>query len=388
MNIIIISYIYPKKENPSQGIFIHALARYMVKEGNSVEIITTRSYGDKKFETWDNVKSHRVASINHPKGIAGLLFIIGTIVALLRLSRKKKVDLVLGGFLGSSTIVAGLLLKLINLKFIVISWGTKWELPKKSWFHNMLIRLAASFPEKIICNSKRTKELLSQNIDKNKLHVIISGMDSEYLTPSKTAAEFRKQTKVGNKKVVLTVSNLVHKKGIDVIIRAIGNVSKKYPNMIHLIVGDGYDRQKFENMVKKLNLSKYIRFEGNLNHISYRQRGKELANYYNMCDIFVLMSSDSKGEIESLGIVYLEASYFGKPVIGGISGGTGDAVEHGKIGYLIDSKDQNALERKLLLLLKDGKLRKKLGNAGRKRIIDEFLWENKIKEILEFCKVK
>tara|TARA_Y100000310_G_C20698261_1_gene827256 strand:+ start:1258 stop:2418 length:1161 start_codon:yes stop_codon:yes gene_type:complete len=386
MNIAIISYIYPKKINHSQGVFIHQQARCIAKEGHTVHVITTRSHGDKKFETWDNVNIHRVASIDYLKPIAGLLFLINTLTKIFELHKKKKVDVVIGGFMGITTIATGLFLKLINKRFFAISYGTKWELPKKNWISNLIIRSALYFPEKIICVSRKTKELVGRNTDLKKLYVVNNGADSEYLVPSKSKSEFRKQLGVRGKLVILTVSNLVNKKGIDIIIKSISKVSKEYQNFIYLIVGKGYHEDKFKNLVKKLKLEKYIRFEGNLENFGFRERCKELANYYNICDIFTLMSHDAGGEIESLGLVYIEASYFGIPVVGGISGGTRDSIIGGETGYLIDSKDQVKLENTLLSLLKNKKLREKLGNAGRKRILREKLAVHNAKEILEIIK--
>jgi glycosyltransferase involved in cell wall biosynthesis len=376
MNILKISYIYPKKINPSQGIFVHQQAKYLVKAGNNVDIITTRSKGDKKYEVWDNVKIHRVASIDHIKFVAGFLFIFGTIIKFLEINKKTNINLVIGEFLGSVTIVIGLLLKVLKKKFVVISHGTKWEI-SKNWISKILIKLALVFPEKIFCVSKKTKELLSINTNLKKLHVINDGMDPEYLKPSISTSQFRK--KFGNKKIILSVSNLVYKKGLEFIIEAVVSLHKKYPNFVYLMVGEGYQRQTFEKMVKDLKAQGFIKIVG-------RKVGRDLANYYNACDLFVLMSRTFRGEIESFGIVYLEAAYFGKPVIGGLSGGTSDAVENGKTGLLINPKDTEKLEKTILLMLKNTKLRNKLGAAGKKRVLKSFLWKHNVTKLLKLVK--
>ena len=111
--------------------------------------------------------------------------------------------------------------------------------------------------------------------------------------------------------------------------------------------------------------------------------GTDLANFYNMCDIFILMSRDLKYTIESFGIAYIEASYFGKPVIAGLSGGTEDAVVDGKTGFLVRSDDTGNLFKKIALLIKDKKLREKLGRAGRKRVIQGFFWKHNAKKLIK-----
>lgn len=376
MNIIIISYIYPKKINPSQGIFIHQQAKYIAKKGHYVEFITTGSLGDKKKEAHDGINVHRVADVNHPRFVAGIMFIFSTLRKILELNRKKKIDLIMGEFVGITTIAVGILAKLLGKKFVLISHGTKWEIQNR-WYENLMIRLALYFPDKLICCSSGAKGLLERKTNK-KIHVINYGMDPELLIPSKNAKKFKKELGISNRFVILTVSNLVHKKGINVIIKAVSNASKKYNNIVHLVVGEGYERKKLEALVKKLNLEGIVRFEG-------RKVGRELANYYNACDLFVLMSRDSKGEIESFGIVYIEAAYFGKPVIGGVSGGTGDAVADGKTGFLIDSRNQKELEQAIIKLIKDKALREKLGNAGKNRVLNGFLWKHNVEKVLKIC---
>lgn len=380
MNIVEMSYIYPKKINMRRGMFIHQQAKYFVRAGNEADFITTSSYGDRKEETMDGVKVHRVSSMDYWKPFAGILFIVNTIRELSRLNKEKNIDLVIGQFLGTVTIAVGIYLKFINKRFIVVSHCSKWELQDSNWLVRFLVTLSLYFPEKVICCSRKNKEILSRRINKSKLYVINHGMDPEQLVPSKSAGQFKRELGIGKKElVILTVGNFVSKKGIDVIINAIAKVSEKFPNIAHLIIGEGPDEDKLKSLVEELKLKDKVRFEG-------RKIKEELANYYNMADIFVLMSRDIHGEVEGLGIVHLEAAYFSKPVIGGKSGGTIDAVEHGKTGYIIDSKNQKELEKKLLLLLKNKKLRQKLGKAGRKRVLKDFLWEQNVKKVLELCK--
>ena len=219
MNIVEISYIYPKKTNMRRGMFVHQQAKYFVRAGNGVDFITTRSYGDKKEEVMDGVKIHRVSSIDHWKPVAGILFIINAIRELSRLNKEKHIDLVIGQFLGSVTIFVGLYLKLINKRFVVVSHCSKWELQDSNWVVRFLVTLSLYFPEKVICCSRKNKEILGRRINKSKLHVINHGMDPEQLVPSKTAGQFKKELGIDKKiLVVLTVVNFVSKYGFDVII--------------------------------------------------------------------------------------------------------------------------------------------------------------------------
>jgi glycosyltransferase involved in cell wall biosynthesis len=381
MKIAIISYIYPNKVNPSLGLFVHQQAKYIAKEGHDVNVIVMRTKDDKPKENIDGVMAYKVANINSQKLISGFLFLFNSIKKLYQLNKNGELDLVIGNFLGIHTIITGIFLRAINKKFIVISHGTSWELPKKSKFKNLIIKLALSFPDKIVCVSRETKELLSQNTDKKNLVIINNGMDPDFLTPSKSKQQFKKELGISNELVILSVSHLVKKKGVDVIIRSLPNVIKEYPLLKYFIVGEGIEKARLKELVSSLNLQKNIKFVG-------RKIGSELANYYNLCDFFILMSRDLKDIIESFGIVYIEASYFGKPVIAGKSGGTADAVVDGKTGYIIKYDNIKKLEKTILLLLKNKKLRDKLGEAGRKRVLKEFLWKNNVEKLLDLYNKK
>lgn len=381
MKIAILSYIYPNKTNPSLGLFIHQQAKYIAKEGHDVNVIVMRTKNDKLKEYIDGVEINKVANINSQKLISGFLFLIKSLKKLYQLNKKEKLDLVIENFLGVNTIIIGLFLRSMNKKYIVISHGTSWELPKKNKINNLIIKLALFFPDKIVCVSRKTKELLSHNTNKKKLVIINNGMDPDYLIPSKSKEQFKRELGIRNELIMLSVSHLVKKKGIDAIIKSLPNIIKKYPKLRYFIVGEGNEKERLQKIASLLNLEENIKFVG-------RKVGRELANYYNICDLFVLMSRDLKDAIESFGIVYIEASYFKKPVIAGKSGGTKDAIVDGKTGYLVEYNDVKKLEKTILLLLKNKKLRNKLGEAGRQRVLKEFLWENNAKKLLDLCNKK
>ena len=82
-----------------------------------------------------------------------------------------------------------------------------------------------------------------------------------------------------------------------------------------------------------------------------------------------------KGDTEGFGITYLEANACGKPVIGGDSGGVGDAIADGESGYLVDPLDAEGIAAKLLYLLKHAEEAERMGRYGRKRVEEAFTWD-------------
>jgi phosphatidylinositol alpha-1,6-mannosyltransferase len=378
MNIIVVSYIYPRKNNARRGIFVHQRAKYLAREGHNISVVTTRDSEDKKQEAAEGVSVYRVSRRDIMPQISGFFFTFMTLFQISKLIKQKKTDFVVQEFVGASNIVLGIFLKIKKIKFAVISHGSKWEI-QTGPIRKLLARLALSFPEKVICVSRNVKDRLTDIADRKKLFVVNNGMDTEYLRPSMSTSDFRRSLGIGKKQVLLTISNLVSKKGIDVIIRAFANISKKNRNLVYIIVGEGPEKQKLQSLIKELRLGSKVILED-------KKVGSDLANYYSICDLFIVMSRDIDNEIESFGIVYIEASYFKKPIIGGISGGTADAVIDGKTGFLIDSNDQEQLEEKIIQLLMDKKLREKLGKAGKERVIKGFLWSHSAKKLLEILK--
>lgn len=378
MKIAVISPIYPNKLNPTLGIFVHQQSKYIAREGHEVDILTTGSPKDKKEEVIDNATVHRLVDIENKVPLKGFLFSLKCIRKIISLNKKSNIDVIIQNFVGISTILIGVTAKLLKKKFIVISHGTSWELPKKSFIKNFAIKIALSIPNKIICVSRKTKELLRYNTKKNKLVVINNGIDPEVLKPTVDSNVFRKKLGLDNKIILLSVSALVPKKGIDAILKALPEVIKKFPNLVYFIIGDGPEKNSLKDLINKLGLRKNVKLLG-------IKVGSDLANYYNLCDIFILMSRDLKNAIESFGIVYIEASYFGKPVIAGLSGGTEDAVIDSKTGFLVRSDDTEKLVKKITILAENKKLREELGRAGRKRVIKEFFWEHNVKKLIGTC---
>jgi phosphatidylinositol alpha-1,6-mannosyltransferase len=112
---------------------------------------------------------------------------------------------------------------------------------------------------------------------------------------------------------------------------------------------------------------------------------QELAAYYAACDLFIMPNREIDGDIEGFGMVFLEAGAARKPVIGGRSGGTEDAIVHGITGLRVDGTDVEAIAFAVVSLLLDPARAKILGEAGRRRIEQEFTWEAVVEQTRGLC---
>jgi phosphatidyl-myo-inositol dimannoside synthase len=172
------------------------------------------------------------------------------------------------------------------------------------------------------------------------------------------------------RRVLLSVGRLVDAyKGHDMVIRALPLILAKTPDTEYVIVGDGPLRSYLERLAASLGVAQAVRFVG--------QAGDdEVDAWYRACDVFVLASreSDVSGGAEGYGIVFVEASLRGKPVVGGRSGGIPDAVIDGETGLLVDPSDPADIAEAITRLLTERDLADRLGRGGRHRVVDDLSW--------------
>ena len=102
---------------------------------------------------------------------------------------------------------------------------------------------------------------------------------------------------------------------------------------------------------------------------------EELLGYYAACDVFIMPNREIDGDIEGFGMVYLEASAAGKPVIGGRSGGTGDAILDGITGLRVDGTNVAQIADAVISLLSDPEKSKTMGKNGYRWAAQEFTWD-------------
>lgn len=158
-------------------------------------------------------------------------------------------------------------------------------------------------------------------------------------------------------------------KGHDSVLNVLPDVLKKYPDTVYLIIGGGDDKERLKNLAMNRGVGERVIFLEDI-------KDEELPAFYCLCDIFVMPSKEIHTKYgvkaEGFGIGFLEAGACGRPVIGGKSGGIPDAVIDGNTGILVNPKNLLELRDAIIKLLKDGALRKQMGDNARKRIEENF----------------
>ena len=199
---------------------------------------------------------------------------------------------------------------------------------------------------------------------------IAPGIDTAHFIPQPDAMQKRKELGLQDKKIIISVGRLVHRKGQDKLIEAMPDVLRKIPNAHLLIVGVGPYKNHLEKLVNKLSLKENVTFAGRIMY-------DRLPSYLSAADLFAMPSrSRFFGlEVEGLGIVYLEASACGIPVLAGNSGGAPDAVLEGVTGLCVDGTNVAEIASAVIEICSDAERASHMGAAGRNWIVDQWRWD-------------
>ena len=168
---------------------------------------------------------------------------------------------------------------------------------------------------------------------------------------------------------LLHVGRLVEKKGVPDLIRAFGVVIKQAPQAVLHLVGNGPEEEQCHRLVATLGLEESVRFHG-------WKSPSEVSALMRQADVFVLNSRTARdGDSEGLPVGLLEAMAIGLPLVSTQHAGIPLAVEDNISGLLVPERDNGALADQLLQLLLDGALRRRLGQAARARVVEQFTME-------------
>ena len=202
------------------------------------------------------------------------------------------------------------------------------------------------------------------------LHRLAPGVDVDAYHPDVDGAAVRERHALGDRPVIVCVSRLVPRKGQDMLIRALPVVRRRVPGTALLIVGGGPYRARLQRLAGETGVAGDVIFTGSV-------PWAELPEHYAAGDVYAMPCRTRNGglDVEGLGIVYLEASASGLPVVAGDSGGAPDAVREGETGFVVGGRDVAGLAARLTDLLADPQRARTMGAAGRAWVEQEWRWE-------------
>lgn len=274
----------------------------------------------------------------------------------------RRPDLVISGHLHFAP-AARMLNRLLGVPYWVVVYGMEaWDVTRPA------LRRALRDAELVVSISHHTRDRLlrEQRLDPGRVVVLPCTVDAEAFRPApRPAALLRRHGLDPGQPVILTVARLAgteRYKGYDQVLEALPRIRRAIPDVRYVLVGEGDDRPRIERRIRELGLEGCVTLAGFV-------PDAELADYYNLCDVFAMPSAR-----EGFGIVYLEALACGKPTLGGNGDGARDALRDGELGVLADPHDVPALARTLIAMLEGSHPHPLLYDPPelRRRVVDAF----------------
>ncbi len=213
------------------------------------------------------------------------------------------------------------------------------------------------------------QKLIKQKCNPKKIVIHHSAIDCEKFS-------YKKRTlNPGEKIRIVTVGRLVEKKGMKFSIRAIAKLVKKYPHIQFTIVGDGPLREQLALLIKTLKLEDHVTLYGPATH-------DEVIKILNKAHLFILPSiNGSDGNQEGIPNALKEAMASGIPVVSTFHAGIPELIEDGVSGLLALQRNSGDLAKKIQYLIMHPEKWVSMGQAGRKKVEQEFEIENTVDKL-------
>lgn len=277
----------------------------------------------------------------------------------------------------------------IRRKGIIGAW--------KSWLVKSVLRGAAF----VTANSEYTRLILTR-LGVSRERTVLVYPTANILPPASELAfsatiDRIEQLKQQGYQILVTTARLVRRKGQDKVIEALPRVWKEFPKLLYVMISDGPYRNNLQLLADKA-LGEFSANQTSLPGdgsnpeiiLTGKVSDEELKRVYELCDIFIMIPREIAGLVEGFGMVYIEAGSFGKPVIGAKTGGAPEAIidlfdqNYDKATGLLVGNAESAHEiaQKILMLLKDPGLAKKLGTNGTRQV-ERFTWKNGAQAIMD-----
>ncbi|MDX1688509.1 MAG: glycosyltransferase family 4 protein [Candidatus Promineifilaceae bacterium] len=354
--------------------YTHQMALHLQQMGDDVLVLARPAPGDVAFDAGCPYAVQR--ALLHPSQKPPFIARVRQLGAV---ASSFGADLILANAPLSEPLAGRAVAWRHRLPFAIVVYGQELynyvslrDLPPLVRFKKQLVTtVSLRRADLVIAISRFTRSLLQElGVKIDGIAIIPPAVDPDALHAQLAQARAKKVTLPlpAEHPILLTVSRLVERKGIDVTLQALPAVIEKVPDVRYVIVGAGPDRARLERQVAEQELTEHVRFAG-------RVSDAEKVLYYDAADVFVMPNRTLPNEdVEGFGIVFLEANAFGKPVIAGRSGGAVDAVVDGVTGLLVDPQDARKVSQAILALLRDSDYAERLGRQGKRRVEEELTW--------------
>jgi glycogen synthase len=368
--------------------YINTIGRALVKEGHKVTVLTNGTRYETTCEDGINLVRAPFGNLHwylHKLGLPGGMALPvremeWSLVFRRRLEElieKEHIDVIEGCesgllLLGSPIIRAiPLVVRLHGEQYVFAKNSHQRIKAGEHLLHKMEIRSLRSAVGVTAPSSFRAHEVANELRWRNDRISVIPNPISPWMLDQALGVE--RNASNGNANTVLYTGRVAYVKGSLVLLDAVPMITRECPQTRFVLAGARHTSIDDLTLNQLLQVGEVARHVDILGHVSWR----ELTEWYRKASIFVLPSYYETG-----GISAIEAMAFGLPVVASRTGGIPEVVEDGVTGILVPPGDSKALGEAVIHLLREPDLRRRLGQAGRQRVLDEFTLDRVLPQTL------
>jgi phosphatidyl-myo-inositol dimannoside synthase len=372
MSLIFLAADFPPSRGGIQTV-AHELPLALQAAGEEVGVVTGCQPGAQEFDDACPYPVVRVPVGN--KGQMATNLALGALELTEGFSERPRACIATKWF--PEGLAATWTLKPFPPPFVLMAYGREFRLhggnPLKWALQRFILK---QVDLAFVCSTWTAGQLARARVRRNRIHVLHLGTRGERFSQPADPAALRTRLGLDDATVLLTTGRLIPRKGHADVINLLPALMERVGPVNYVIVGDGPQRKALQDLASGLGVTGRVHFAGEV-------PDGELPACYQLCDVFVMPARDLRGDPgEGFGLVYLEANAAGRPVVGTAACGVPDAIADDVSGLLVPPLDPPALLAALCRLLQDAGLRSRLGEAGRRRVLEEFTWERTAAEFL------
>jgi glycosyltransferase involved in cell wall biosynthesis len=339
-------------------------ANALLSKGYQVEVVTSKSKNDEKFEAYEGINIHRISAPIMPTIVLkGAVYLIKSLIALMKI-RRLKPDIVFGETIIGGGVISALAGKFCNCISVVQGHGTDVDKLKYSGYQRILNWLALNHNDILLTTNTDFKIKLEEYTKREAL-ILPNIVEKPKVRMAK--GECRRNLHFAESYFhILFVGRIIEIKGIRYLIQAMERLNDC---KLH-ILGEGELKEELENFIAVNNLSPRIFFYGKVPN-------EKVLQFMSACDVLVFPSTR-----EGLSMTILESASVGLPIVATSVGGTVDVIRDGVNGLLIEKESQKAIEKAITKLKENNDLRERISKNVMKTC-NELFSEDKVVEKFE-----
>lgn len=332
---------------PSKSIHTHKWALFYKEKGIDVKVVTF-------FDHFSEENSKEIDTITLPKLLPGKLSYISSVFALKKVLKQFQPDILHAHYVSSYGFIGAL----ANYKpFYVSVWGRDiFQFPQQGSANRKIVEYTLSKAD-VICSTSHIMAKETNKYTGKKIFVTPFGVDMEKFKPLPNL-------KADDKITIGTVKALSDKYGIRDLINAFATLHSSKNNSELLIVGDGPQKNEYEQLTRELKIDHVTTFTG-------RVPNDKVPEYINKMDVFGVPSTEDS---ESFGVAAVESMACGVPVVVSNVGGLPEVVLEGKTGYVVPKENPKELAKAILSLVENKEKSNEMGLAGIDHVKTNYNW--------------